>query len=211
MRKPSPTAASPVEPSVLTTREAGSRLGVSVRTVQLWVESGVLDAWKTPGGHRRVSSASVRTLLEARGPSVEPTRTGLEPVVLVVEDNEPLRRLYEKTLLSWKLPITVLTAPDGFAGLIALGSHHPRVIITDLDMPYIDGFQMLRVLARRPDCADTTLIAVSGLSPLDVQLRGGLPDGVRFYSKPVRFSTLRKGVESALALPEHDVSEAGQG
>lgn len=42
-----------------TTREAASRLGVSLRTVQLWTESGVLDAWKTPGGHPRVLNAAV--------------------------------------------------------------------------------------------------------------------------------------------------------
>ena len=35
---------------VMTTREAGERLGVAVRTVQLWVEAGVLPAWRTAGG-----------------------------------------------------------------------------------------------------------------------------------------------------------------
>ena len=40
---------------VLSTREAAEQLGVALRTVQLWVEAGVLPAWKTAGGHRRIS------------------------------------------------------------------------------------------------------------------------------------------------------------
>ena len=48
-----------------TTREAARRLGVSLRTVQLWTESGVLDAWKTPGGHRRVLNSAVDRLIGA--------------------------------------------------------------------------------------------------------------------------------------------------
>ena len=48
----------------LTTRQADLSLGVSVRTVQLWVERGSLSAWKTPGGHRRVSRESVEQMLD---------------------------------------------------------------------------------------------------------------------------------------------------
>ncbi len=49
--------------SFCTTREAATLLGVSVGTVQLWVESGLLRAWKTAGGHRRVMRDSVERLL----------------------------------------------------------------------------------------------------------------------------------------------------
>ncbi|MFY8043989.1 MAG: MerR family transcriptional regulator, partial [Rhodoferax sp.] len=46
----------------MTTREVGEALGVAVRTVQLWVESGVLPAWRTAGGHRRIARAAVDKL-----------------------------------------------------------------------------------------------------------------------------------------------------
>ena len=47
---------------VLTTREAAELLGVAVSTAQIWMESGALPAWKTPGGHRRVRLSAVRRL-----------------------------------------------------------------------------------------------------------------------------------------------------
>ncbi|HOI51048.1 MAG TPA: helix-turn-helix domain-containing protein, partial [Azonexus sp.] len=49
-----------------TTREAAEMLHVSLRTVQLWVEAGVLKAWKTDGGHRRLPLSSVQALIKER-------------------------------------------------------------------------------------------------------------------------------------------------
>ena len=48
------------------TAYVASRLGVSVPTVQRWVDAGHLKAWKTPGGHRRFREADVVALLNRR-------------------------------------------------------------------------------------------------------------------------------------------------
>lgn len=55
---------------VLTTAKAAELLGVSTRTAQLWVESGQLPSWKTPGGHRRIPRQAVLDLIE--NPVAEP-------------------------------------------------------------------------------------------------------------------------------------------
>ena len=52
---------------ILTTREAAHMLGVAISTAQLWMESGALPAWKTPGGHRRVRLSAVRQLQAQQG------------------------------------------------------------------------------------------------------------------------------------------------
>lgn len=57
----------PNDDPILTTREAAQLLGIAVSTTQLWMESGALPAWKTPGGHRRVRLSSVRQLLSQQG------------------------------------------------------------------------------------------------------------------------------------------------
>ena len=51
---------------VLTTAAAARLLGVAVSTTQLWLESGALPSWKTPGGHRRVRLSAVLKLLDDR-------------------------------------------------------------------------------------------------------------------------------------------------
>jgi excisionase family DNA binding protein len=54
----------PEEDPILTTREAARLLGVAVSTAQLWIESGAIASWKTPGGHRRVRLSAVMALLQ---------------------------------------------------------------------------------------------------------------------------------------------------
>lgn len=69
-----PLAAQP-RISVCTTREASELLGVSLRTIQLWVDAKRLEAWKTPGGHRRITRSSVENLFNKR---TQPTRRECE-------------------------------------------------------------------------------------------------------------------------------------
>jgi excisionase family DNA binding protein len=65
---------------ILTTREAGKLLGIAVSTAQQWIENGLLPAWKTPGGHRRVRLSDVSALLRARA--------GLEPLAGVADPED---------------------------------------------------------------------------------------------------------------------------
>ncbi|MYN16402.1 helix-turn-helix domain-containing protein [Rugamonas sp. FT107W] len=53
--------------SVLTTRAAARLLGVAVSTAQLWMESGAIHSWKTPGGHRRCRLSEIERLIRQRG------------------------------------------------------------------------------------------------------------------------------------------------
>jgi excisionase family DNA binding protein len=62
------------EDPILTTREAAGLLGIAVSTAQQWIENGLLPAWKTPGGHRRVRLSAVSALLRERA--------GLPPAAL---------------------------------------------------------------------------------------------------------------------------------
>jgi excisionase family DNA binding protein len=64
---------------VLTTAAAARLLGVAVSTTQLWLESGALPSWKTPGGHRRVRLSAVLTLLEERARARQTGRRGSPP------------------------------------------------------------------------------------------------------------------------------------
>jgi excisionase family DNA binding protein len=78
-----PAASNPGNDPILTTSGAARLLGVAVSTAQHWIESGALDSWKTPGGHRRVRLSAVMKLIEAR----QSGQTGqrLEPASLDAE------------------------------------------------------------------------------------------------------------------------------
>jgi excisionase family DNA binding protein len=67
---PAPSIAPDPPAEDCTTIEVARRLGLAVRSVQLMVDRGDLQAWKTPGGHRRIARASVDSWLAARRPGV---------------------------------------------------------------------------------------------------------------------------------------------
>ena len=186
-----------------TTREAAKLLGVSVRTAQLWSESGLLEAWRTEGGHRRITRASVQRLLtsDAR-PALPPASTppALERFkILVVEDDSVLLKLYRTVIAQWKLPVEVITASNGVEGLIRVGRDAPDLMITDLAMPGMDGFQLIRHLATSSFREGMEIVVVTGLEQHDLAARGGLPEGIRVYPKPIPFDDLRNIVADLLA------------
>ncbi len=177
---------------VCSTREAADRLGVSLRTVQLWSEAGLLRAWKTPGGHRRILTASVGELLQRRGTSSTRRAQGGHFQVLIVEDEPDFRQLFELHLRSWGLPIHLHCVPSGFDALLRIGASRPDLLITDLRMPGIDGFEMLRALRASGAISELEIIVVTALTEHTIAERGGLPPGVTVLFKPLRFAELRQ-------------------
>lgn len=198
--------------ALMTTREVGEVLGVAVRTVQLWVESGVLPAWRTAGGHRRIARSAVDQLTRERAgmlaPVVHPAgqpAASLRPLrLLVVEDDPDLRQLFSMVVEGWTFPVELCTAADGFQGLVRIGQWMPDMVVTDLNMPGMNGFEMVRSLkmAGAP-YAGLHIVAVTALSAGDVADRGGLPEGTTVFQKPVDFAameTLARKHQSSISL-----------
>lgn len=187
MRQGDPTSVG----EFLSTREAALRLGVALSTVQTWVETGILPAWKTAGGHRRIPVDAVDAV-RMRQQAVLTTAAPAAPfTVLVVEDEPVQRELYRRQFAEWQLPIELLMAEDGFEGLLLIGRHAPDLVITDLAMPEMDGFRMLRRLKSQTAARCGRIIVVTALTPQEIEDEGGLPAGIAVYPKPIPFAVLR--------------------
>ncbi len=198
----------PTNDDVLSTREAAEQLGVALRTVQLWVESGVLPAWKTAGGHRRISRVAVERLIGERRAALSgdtrpaPLSASGEArlQVMVVEDEPELLRLFSMVIAGWGLPIDVTAASDGFEALLRMGRQCPDLLVTDLNMPGMDGFKMITSLRGvGPAYDDMEIVVVTALSAADIARRGGLPSDVRVFHKPVPFDALEALVRERIA------------
>jgi excisionase family DNA binding protein len=191
-----------VNHDVMSTREAAQVLGVALRTVQLWVESGVLPAWKTAGGHRRIAREAVTQLLQQRKDAISPVPSSGSArfKLLVVEDEPDLLRLFKMVIESWGLPLDLTVASNGFEALVRIGESHPDLLITDLNMPGMDGFRMLRSLRSFGRGLERLeVVVVTALSGHDIDDRGGLPADVKVFTKPVPFSELERLVRARVA------------
>lgn len=182
------------------TEEAARILGVSLRTIRLWVESGALQAWKTPGGHRRITAGSLQKLVEERERVHQGTPPPPNPAtatLLIVDDDADMLRLYELHIREWKLPFALEFAHDGFDALLKIGANRPALLVTDLNMPGMDGFRMVRTLRANKHYHDMPIVVVTGMDQQSIGALG-LPRDIPVFQKPAPFADLRLAIEQRL-------------
>lgn len=184
---------------VCTTQEAARILGMSVSSVQKLVENGVIEAWKTSGGHRRIPMDAVLgykvKIGDSNGLSLPESRIRL----LIVEDDEMYKKLYQAQLASWNLPLEVSFCESGYDALIEIGVKAPDIFLTDILMKGMDGYEVVETILAKPALREMDVVMVSGIEPEDLERRGGVPPGVVFFSKPVPFDELRGYVKACCA------------
>ncbi|WP_332878462.1 response regulator [Massilia sp. S19_KUP03_FR1] len=200
-------------PDVCTTQKAAEILGVSVTSVQQLVESGVIEAWKTKGGHRRIPLAAVQAYMGATSGHVRTAlshHNGAAPAsILVVEDNPMQRALYDKQIGSWALPAVVRFCETGYQALIEIARDKPDILLADIVMEGIDGYEVIRTILADPVLANMNIAMLSSLTPEQLAERGGVPPGVVFFAKPVNYDELRGYLRACCAQQVRRVIPAG--
>ena len=111
------------------------------------------------------------------------------PKVLAVEDDDDLRFLYETFLRTEGLE--VVTARDAREGLRLL-DEGPDVVLLDLMLPGMDGYEFLEELRRRREHRDTTVIVLSAAIPPG---RHRVPGADATIRKPFEFDGLLRAIE----------------
>jgi len=181
---------------------------MAVRSVQLMVDRGELDAWKTPGGHRRISRASVDRWLASRQGTGAPAtststgagtpRSGRRPQVLLIEDSRHYQNLVGLLIRQHRPDVELHIADDGIAGLAMAGRLQPDVLLVDILLPGIDGATLITSLRSHPAFERSRLIVVTSL---DEDQRGPYTfalEGVPVVHKPQLVTELPSRLADAL-------------
>jgi excisionase family DNA binding protein len=148
--------AAPGDPDWLTLGQAARYLGVAQSTIRKWSDDGRVRAFYTPGGHRRYRRADLEAFLERSGPG----GGGEGPVVLIVDDDEGLRE-YVRTRLEAE-GYAVREAASAEAGLQVLEEATPDLVLLDVMMPEVDGWEMLRLVQERHGVGTIPVVMFSG-------------------------------------------------
>jgi response regulator RpfG family c-di-GMP phosphodiesterase len=121
--------------------------------------------------------------------------------ILVVDDDainrEPLQEF------SVTEGLEVVTAPDGRSSLETFARLEPDLVLLDVNMPFVDGFEVCRRLKSNPETRLTPVVLVTALSATDDRVRGTKVGADRFLSKPVDHSELLAHVRSLLSLKDY--------
>jgi excisionase family DNA binding protein len=143
------------DPDWLTLGQAAKYLGVAQSTIRKWSDQGLLPAFYTPGGHRRFRRRDLDSFLARSG------RGGQSgPLVLVVDDDPGLRGYIRASLESEGY--AVREAGNAEEGLAALEDESPDLILLDVMMPEVDGWELLRLVQERHGVGTIPVIMFSG-------------------------------------------------
>jgi excisionase family DNA binding protein len=175
-RRPAPSS----EPDWLTLGQAAKYLGVAQSTIRKWSDVGRLPAFYTPGGHRRYRRGDLDAFLQR---SASPSRgDSAGPSILIVDDDDRIREFVRVNLEMEGY--SVREAGSAEEGLTALELEPPDLILLDVMMPQVDGWEMLRRVQERHGVGSIPVIMFSG--KLDEQdLKGAAQRGAQgFIGKP---------------------------
>ena len=192
------TGARSAEPTWLTLGQAAKYLGIAQSTVRVWTDSGRLPVFYTPGGHRRFLRSDLDAFIQRNGAGSRPRG---DAVVLVVDDNPKLRSFLRVNLEFDGM--VVREAATAEEGLAALDEDPPDLVMLDVNLPGIDGWEMLRRVRERHGIDTLPVIMFSGESEDDQAEEHGANT---FVGKPLDPLAL---VEQAKALLRVRVTQFG--
>jgi len=139
----------------LTLGQAARYLGVAQSTIRKWSDSGRVPVFKTPGRHRRYRRGDLDSFLESSAPVPRPG-----PVVLIVDDDERLRE-YVRVNLEME-GYTIHEAGSAADGMKVLDELRPDLVLLDVMMPKVDGWEMLQLMHERHGVAAIPVVMFSG-------------------------------------------------
>ena len=149
------------EPDWLTLGQAAKHLGVAQSTIRKWSDSGRVPAFYTPGGHRRYRRSDLDAFLSSSGGVTQPQRVNGGPrTILIVDDDERLREFVRVNLEMEGYQVR--EAADAEEGLAALEDEAPDLILLDVMMPKMDGWEMLQRVQERHGVGAIPVIMFSG-------------------------------------------------
>jgi excisionase family DNA binding protein len=185
------------EPRFLTTRQAAARLGVTINAIKAWIREEQLAALRTPGGHHRIAEADL-IAFQARLTENSRQRQAPKPRILVADDDEFLLPVLRETIEQILPDAQVAVATDGYEALVQVGAFRPDVLVLDIRMPRLDGFEVCRRLKARKETAAIRILAVSSYPEEEVRGRILECGADEFLGKPFPLERFRSRVVALL-------------
>ncbi len=185
-------------PKSLSTFAVGEMLHVDPGSVANWVDQDLLKAHRTPGGHRRVRVEDLLEFLREHNMPIPQELDGQPPLILVVDDEPAVATMIAHAIRDAHPEYEVLEANDGFQAGTLVATRKPEVVLLDLRMPGINGFDVCRQIKSQEETRSTHVIAMTAY-PLQENTDRILACGARTcLTKPLEIDKMLAGVAECL-------------
>jgi excisionase family DNA binding protein len=186
---------------VLTVYQASRYCSVSPKTICNWIDEGHIKAFRTVGGHRRIRKEDLEVFLRRMGiPAAGVVAEDARKKVLVIDDDKLIVETIVRSLEEEPHDYEIISAADGFEAGLQVNHFKPDLLILDIMMPDIDGYEV----CKRVKCdAATSHIKIIVLSAyLDEENYEKMKKGGAdvCFSKPLPLEKLKREVATLLGL-----------
>lgn len=182
-----------------TTRNIAKYCDVTIHAVNKWINAGKLNAYRTPGNHKKILEKDFIEFLQRNNMLIPDELQGLlnKKRVLVVDDEKTTVRLIEG-LLNREGSYEIESAYNGFEAGLKFNTFKPRLITLDLSMPEMNGFEVCSHIRSDPKNENIRILVVSAYLDSD-NIKKILDLGADDYlSKPFKSQDLKNKVINLL-------------
>ena len=181
---------------LFTVGQAAKYCSLSRGTVWRYIKSGDLRASQTPGGHFRILIKDLNSFIVERGMYPLANNLSSNKKILIVDDDPQIRDLLTQILSAHKYETE--TASSGFAAGAKVATFKPDLIILDLLMLQMSGFEVCRLIKEDPQTCHIKILAVTGYDTKenrDKIMKAGADD---YMAKPLSKDALLERVAALL-------------
>ena len=186
---------------IFTVFQASKYCNVSPKTIINWIDSGHIKAFKTVGGHRRIKNSDLEDFMKKQGiPIPEEDLKEERKRILIVDDDpiivETIVQAFEEDEYNYE----VISAADGFEAGLQVNHFKPHLIILDIMMPDIKGYDVCKKIKCDMETKDMKIIVLSAY--FDEEKFKKMKDfGADLcFSKPLPLPQLKQEVARLLGL-----------
>jgi excisionase family DNA binding protein len=186
---------------VLTVYQASKYCSVSPKTICNWVDEGHIKAFRTVGGHRRIRKEDLESFLRARGiPFTGEVAQEAQKKILVIDDDKLIVETIVRALEEEPHDYEILSASDGFEAGLQVRHFKPHILILDIMMPDINGYDVCKRIKQDPETNHIKIIVLSAYLDEENYEKMKRYGADVCFSKPLPLEKLKKEVADLLQL-----------
>ncbi len=177
---------------VYTTVDVANICKVTQRAVIYWIDKGKLEAYRTPGGHRRVKERALCEFMDRHGiPMGTPGDPRRRRRILIVDDDPLMVEMLEHFIKSENEHYDIESTSRGFQAGIRVCQWDPDLVFLDLLLPEVDGFEICRSLKGDPRTAAIHVVVITGQTDASAKSRALACGADEFLQKPLTREMIR--------------------
>ena len=158
-------------------------LMVQPAAIRIIAESGKLRSTRSPGGHRRFKYEDIRQYAIKNGLTLASAEND-KIRILIIDDDKKLANFLKELIESKSDNVQVMVVYNGFEAGLCAGTFFPQVVLLDLMMPGLNGFEVCELLMKDPSTNMARVIAMTG-----------------YYTDEVVEKIIATGAETCLSKP----------